>query len=61
MSDYQKMYYAVCAGVSNVVDEMPETAAFQKYRQRLIDILQEAEDIYIETADDTEEKEGYAS
>ena len=49
MADYLKMYYALCSGVSKVVDDMPEMNIFRPYRQRLIDLLQEAEDIYIDT------------
>ena len=45
------MYYAVCSGVSSVLDDMPDGDAFREIRKRLTDVLLEAEDIYINTAD----------
>ena len=50
MADYKKMYYTLCAGVSNVLDDMPDREPFREYYLRLEALLQEAEDIYIDTA-----------
>ena len=49
MADYRKMYYALCSGVSKVLDDMPDREPFTDYR-RLETLLREAEEIYIETA-----------
>ena len=50
MADYREMYYTLCAGVSKVLDDMPDREPFKEYYQRLEALLQEAEDIYIETS-----------
>ena len=50
MADYREMYYTLCAGVSKVLDDMPDREPFRKYYHRLEALLQEAEDIYIDTA-----------
>ena len=50
MADYQKMYYALCSGVSKMLDDMPDREPFTDYYRRLETLLQEAEEIYIETA-----------
>ena len=44
------MYYLLCAGVSDVLDDMRAEGEFQSVYKRLEMLLQEAEDIYIETA-----------
>ena len=49
--DYRRMYYALCAGVSALLDDMQADGAYQSVYRRLELLLQEAEDIYIETAD----------
>lgn len=51
MADYRRMYYTLCAGVSVLLDDMPADGVYQSVYQRLELLLQEAEDIYIETAD----------
>ena len=51
MPDYQKMYYAVCSGVSRVLDHMPDNDLFRETKKQLADVLLEAEEIYIETAE----------
>ena len=51
MPDYQRMYYTVCSGVSNALDHMPDIDLFKETRKQLTDILLEAEEIYIETAE----------
>ena len=48
---YRRMYYTLCAGVSALLDDIPQDGAYQSLYQRLELLLQEAEDIYIETAD----------
>ena len=50
MADYRKMYYALCSGVSKVLDDMPEQEPFTDYYRQLETLLREAEEIYIETA-----------
>ena len=54
--DYQKMYYAVCAGVSDALDRIPEGGPFREIKRRLTEALLEAEEIYIQTADFQDEK-----
>ena len=51
MPDYRRMYYTLCAGVSAVLDDMQEREEFPGVYYRLEALLQEAENIYIETAD----------
>ena len=51
MPDYRKMYYVLCAGISSLLDDMPERTDLQSIYQRLEALLHEAEDIYIDTAD----------
>ena len=51
MPDYRRMYYTLCAGVSALLDDIQVEGAYQSVYQRLELLLQEAEDIYIETAD----------
>lgn len=50
MADYQKMYYILCEAASKAIDALPGDA------QAAMDILQnaldEAEEKYIETAED---------
>ena len=50
MPDYRRMYYTLCAGVSGLLDDMRPEENEPIYR-RLEMLLQEAEDIYIKTAD----------
>ncbi len=49
MPNYQKMYYILCAGVSAVIDDMPDCGLFRCYRQDLQSLLLEAEEVYIQT------------
>ena len=49
MADYQKMYHILCAGVSSVIDDMPDCGLFRPHRQRLKSLLLEAEEVYIQT------------
>ena len=46
MTDYQKMYYIVCAAASKAMDASPEEA-----RHILRQALQEAEEVYIQTCE----------
>ncbi len=48
--DYRRMYYTLCAGVSALLDDIQADGAYQSIYRRLELLLQEAEDIYIETA-----------
>ena len=51
MPDYRRMYYALCAGISSLLDDMQESRELESIYQRLETLLHEAEDIYIDTAD----------
>ncbi len=51
MPDYRRMYYTLCAGVSGLLDDMRPDGENESIYHRLEMLLQEAEDIYIETAD----------
>ena len=44
MPDYQKMYYAVCSGVSRVLDHIPDNDLFRETKKQLADVLLEAEE-----------------
>ena len=44
------MYYLLRAGVSSVLDDMRADGEFQSIYQRLETLLQEAEEVYIETS-----------
>ena len=50
MVDYQKMYYILCRAMDRALDVLPEEAA--EARQILQQALDEAEEKYIETAED---------
>ncbi len=50
MPDYRRMYYLLRAGVSSVLDDMRADGEFQSIYQRLETLLQEAEEVYIETS-----------
>ena len=49
MANYQKMYYILCTAASEAIDAPSEQA-----RQILRKALEEAEEIYIQTAEDEE-------
>ena len=53
MSDYQKMYYILCDAASKALDALPDGAA--EAREILEAALAEAEERYIETADQSAE------
>ena len=50
MADYQKMYYILCRAASEALDALPPVAP--EVRQILQRALDQAEEIYIETAED---------
>lgn len=50
MADYQKMYYILCDTASKALDALPDDP--EKAEQLLKDGLNEAEEKYIETADE---------
>ena len=52
MPDYKTMYHILCAAASEALDELPDEPANAKGRDILQKALNEAEDIYIDTADD---------
>ena len=52
---YAKMYHILCAAASEALDEMPETAENATAAKTLREALEEAEEIYLETAEEVEE------
>ena len=53
MPDYQKMYYILCDGGSKALDALPgDVDAAMEILQKA---LEEAEEVYIQTCEDTEE------
>ena len=50
MANYQKMYYILCDAASKAIDAPPEQA-----KQILQKALDQAEELYIQTAEDEEE------
>ena len=48
------MYHILCAAASEALDELPEEPANAAGREILQNALNEAEDIYVEMADDKE-------
>ena len=52
MADYQRMYALLCSEVSKALDSIPEAEPFLDLRRRLLDALEQAENIYIDTAED---------
>lgn len=51
MADYQKMYYILCAAANKALDVLPEDA--ETARGILQAALDEAEEKYIETEEET--------
>ena len=50
MADYQKMYAILCGAIDDVLDELMEIPqAYAQYR-RLRTALEQAEELYIQTA-----------
>ena len=54
MPDYKTMYHILCAAASAALDELPDGPENAAGRDILQNALNEAEDIYIETADEEE-------
>ena len=50
MADYQKMYYILCRAVDKALDVLPDDEG--EVRQILQQALDEAEEKYIETAEE---------
>ena len=48
------MYHVLCDAASKALDELPDEPANAAGRDTLQNALNEAEDIYVETADDKE-------
>ena len=53
MPDYQKAYHILCAAASAALDALPQTEENTAGREMLQKALYEAEEVYIETADDS--------
>ena len=53
MPDYQKAYHILCAAASVALDMLPQTEENAAGREMLQKALYEAEEVYIETADDS--------
>ena len=55
MADYAKMYYILCAAASEALDALPRTPENEAAAALLREALEQAEEVYLETAgDDTE-------
>lgn len=50
MPNYQKMYYILCSGVSAILDDIQGKHEYEGLYGRLKLLLNEAEDVYIDTA-----------
>ena len=51
MVDYTKMYYILCAAVSEALDRLPDNIENLMGRKLLQDALLEAEEVYIRDGD----------
>jgi len=54
MADYQKMYGILCRAMSEALDRLPQKAENLPARLCMEKALNEAEDLYIETAEEEE-------
>lgn len=52
MADYKRMYYILCSAASEAIDATPEEAKII-----LQNALYDAENIYIETCDESDEQQ----
>lgn len=52
MAEYQKMYYILCASASKALDALPDTPETQAARLLLQQALYEAEELYIDSAEE---------
>ncbi len=52
MANYQKMYAILCGAVANALERLPFTAENVPARWTLERAMQQAEEIYIRTAED---------
>ena len=52
MADYQKMYGILCRAMSEALDRLPQMAENLPSRLCMEKALNEAEDLYIETAEE---------
>lgn len=50
MPDYKTMYQILCSGVSEVLDDIQGVREYEYIFSRLKLLLNEAEDVYIDTA-----------
>lgn len=55
MTKYQQMYYILCAAVSKTLDCLPQIEKNEEARQLLQTALDEAEELYIQSADASDE------
>lgn len=54
MADYQKMYALLCGAVDDVIDPLEQILLAIPYASVLRRALEDAEELYIETADPAE-------
>ena len=52
MADYAKMYYILCAAASEALDRLPETPENEAAAQILQEALEQAEEVYLDTAEE---------
>ena len=50
MADYAKMYYILCAAASEALDRMPQTEENEAAARILQTALEQAEEVYLDTA-----------
>ncbi len=51
MVNYEKMYHILCAAASDALDALPMTPQTERARELLQQALDEAEELYIQTAE----------
>lgn len=57
MTDYRAMYLALTRGILDAKEQMPAVPENNPAAERLNRAMQEAEEIYLNTAEETDEKE----
>ena len=55
MTDYKKMYLVLCGCIAKALDKLEGDQEYTELFLQMIDALNQAEDIYIETSDDEQD------
>lgn len=61
MPDHKKMYLVLCDAVAEALDKMPRIVDNTYVRKRLVDGMQAAEDLYVDTDEQPETEKGTVS